>query len=33
MESKTITVNVEYFGDDKDYQLTISINLTIIKIN
>ena len=29
MEKKTITVNIEYFGDDKDYELTISINLTI----
>ena len=29
MENKTITVKIEYFGDDKDYELTISINLTI----
>jgi uncharacterized ubiquitin-like protein YukD len=29
MENKTITVNIEYFGDDKEYELTISINLTI----
>ena len=29
MENKTITLKIEYFGDDKDYQLIISINLSI----
>ena len=29
MENKTITIKIEYFGDDKDYELIISVNLTI----
>ena len=29
MENKTITIKIEYFGDDKDYELIISANLTI----
>ena len=29
MENKTVTINISYFADDKDYELTISTNLTI----
>lgn len=29
MENKTITIKIEYFGDDKNYELIISANLTI----
>ena len=24
MENKTVTINISYFADDKDYELTIS---------
>ena len=29
MENKTVTINISYFADDKDYELTISTNLTV----
>ena len=32
MEKKTVTLNILYFVDDRDYELTISTNLTIKKL-